>query len=114
MPEWLVVLLGIAATVAPLATGYLVARKYGALGGGEAQLKLNVTLKDLTEAYEDKLALRDETIRDMRADMDGCKGRLNAMEAREEAWLEEKIELKRELAEVYRRLGMTKREGDPA
>lgn len=113
MPEWLVVLLGIMATGVPLATSYFVARKYGMLGGGEAQIKLNVTLKELTEAYEDKLALRDQEIAGMRHDMDGCKGRLEAMEEREERWMQEKIELKRELAEVYRRLGMTKRAEDP-
>ena len=113
MPEWLVVLLGLAATVAPIATGYLVAKRYQALGGGEAQIKLNVTLQDLTKAYEEKLTLRDDTIREMKAGFDECKGRLAAMEHREMMWLEEKIELKKELAAVYRRLGMTKRETDP-
>lgn len=90
-----------------------MARRYAALGGGDAQLKLNVTLKDLADAYEDKLALRDGTIAEMRTEMAVCKDRLEAMEKREETWLEEKVELKRELAAVYRRLGMTRREDDP-
>lgn len=114
MPEWLIIVLGLAATLAPIGSGWLVAQVYRKMGGGEAQLKLNVTLKDLNDAYEDKLGLRDATIAELRNDFIACKTRLETMEAKEQTWMEERIELKKELAEVYRRLGMTKREGDPA
>lgn len=113
MPEWAIILIGVVGSLAPIVTGYLVARRYQRLGGDEAQIKLNVTLKDLNDAYEEKLQQRDDTIAEMRIEMATCKERLETMEERDEVWMREKIELKRELAEVYRRLGMTRREGDP-
>jgi hypothetical protein len=125
MPDWLIIILGIISTSLTLGGGLIIARRYEKMGGGEAQAKLNVTLKELTDAYEEKLRLRDGDLAAMKAEMAGCKDRLESMErreidlaaqvkAREELWLNEKIELKHELAEVYRRLGMTKRENDPS
>lgn len=104
MPEWVTVLLAIAGTLLTLGAGRVVARRYEKLGGGEAQIKLNATLKDLNDTYEDKLRERDATIAQMRIEMTECKVRLEQVEKREDRWQEERIELKQELTKVYRRL----------
>ena len=109
MPDWLVILFGIAASLGPIAGGAFIARRYERMGGGAVQLKLNASLKELNEAYEDKLEIRDRDISQMHDEMQQCKGRLEAMEAKEERWMAERIELKGELAAVYRRLGMKPR-----
>lgn len=109
MPDWLVILLGISASLGPIAGGAFIAKRYERMGGGAVQLKLNASLKELNEAYEDKLQQRDAELREMHNEMQQCKGRLEVMESKEERWMAERIELKSELAAVYRRLGMTPR-----
>lgn len=104
MPEWLTILLAIGGTLVTLGGGRIIAKRYERLGGGEAQLKLNATLKELNDAYEDKLLERDRTIADMRNEMNRCEQRLKNVEDREEQWHTERLELKKELAVVYRRL----------
>lgn len=117
MEEWAVVAAGAAASLITVIGGVMVAVLWYRMGGGTAQRSLNVTLKELNDAYEDKLNLRDEKIAMLETEFSACKGRLEAVEeahARDrEEWLEEKITLKQELDAVYRRLGMTKRDTDP-
>ena len=80
MPDWLPPVIAVGGMLVSLGGSALVGRRYIKLGGGAAQLKLNQTLISLGQAYEDKLRLRDDTIAEMRSEMDGCKERLVAVD----------------------------------
>ena len=54
-------------------SGFLVARRFQKLGGGEAQDRLNAIRKELDDAMEDKTKLLSDQF-------DGCKTRLLAVE----------------------------------
>ena len=109
MPEWLTLTSAIVAPLIITGGGLLVARRYARLGGGEAQVKLNTTLRGLADAYEEKLALRDGTLAEMRTEMDACKTRLEAMERAEHKWRAERLDLKQEVGDLHDELREVRR-----
>lgn len=90
-------LVSVAASVATVGGGLLVARRFQRLGGGEAQERLNLIRKELDDAMADKLRLMAE-------DFAGCKKRLGEVEAELKRVRAERIDLKQEIMDLHREL----------
>lgn len=84
----------VAASVATVGGGYLVARRFQRLGGNEAQDRLNQIRKELDDAMTDKVRGLDE-------EFVGCKKRLIEVEAELKRVRTERLDLKQEIGDLH-------------
>ena len=89
--------LSVLASVITVGGGYIVARRFQKLGGGDAQLRLNAIRKELDDAMSDKLKLIED-------DFAGCKRRLIGVEAELKRVRAERIDLKQEILDLHNEL----------
>ncbi len=87
-------LASVAASVATVGGGLVVARRFQKLGGGEAQARLNAIRKELDDAMTDKVRVLDEQFA-------GCKKRLAEVEAELKRVRAERIDLKQEIGDLH-------------
>jgi uncharacterized coiled-coil DUF342 family protein len=87
----------VAVSVGTVGMGYLVARRFQKLGGGEAQARLNRIRKDLDDAMTQKVDLLEEQFV-------GCKNRLIEVEKTVKQLRRERLELKQEIADLHAEL----------
>lgn len=90
-------LASVAASVLTVGGGFLVARRFQKLGGGEAQERLNGIRKELDVAMTEKVDFLEEQFA-------GCKKRLIEVEATVERMRKERIDLKQEIGDLHREL----------
>lgn len=98
-------LASVIASVATIAGGYAVARRFQKLGGGDAQIRLNAIRKELDDAMTEKLQVMGD-------DFLACKVRLVEVEAiveklREDAtiaakkWGRERLDFRSEITDLH-------------
>jgi len=92
------VLASVIVTSMTVGGGYLVARRFQKLGGGEAQERLNAIRKELDDAMEDKVRVLEERLK-------GANGRIVTLEAQVRRLRDERIDLKTEIRDLYVELG---------
>lgn len=80
--------------MATVGGGYLVARRFQKLGGGDAQLRLNAIRKELDDAMTDKVQL-------LETDFASCKTRLVEVESQMKRMRAERIDLKQEVRDLH-------------
>jgi predicted nucleic acid-binding Zn-ribbon protein len=88
------VLASVIVTTMTVGGGYVVARRFQKLGGGEAQERLNAIRKELDDAMEDKVRVLEERLK-------GANGRIVALEGQVKRLRDERIDLKQEIADLH-------------
>ncbi len=86
-------------SVSTVAAGYLVARRFQKLGGGEAQLRLNAIRAELDAVMSGKVRLLEEQFA-------GCKTRLAEVEGVVETMRRERRTLKQDIADLHEEVRM--------
>jgi hypothetical protein len=81
-------------SVGTVGAGYLVARRFQKLGGGEAQERLNTIRKDLDDAMAEKVRLLEEQFQ-------GCKKRLIEVEGSVTTLRAERRQLKQDVDDLH-------------
>lgn len=74
--------------------GYLVARRFQKLGGGEAQERLNAIRKELDDAMEDKVRVLEDRLKT-------ANRRIVTLEGQVERLRNERLDLKAEIRDLY-------------
>jgi phage shock protein A len=81
-------------SVGIVAAGYLAARRFQKLGGGEAEARLTKIQADLVTAMSEKVDLLEDQFK-------GCKTRLIEVEKTVERMRKERIDLKQEIVDLH-------------
>ncbi len=84
-------------SVGTVGAGYLVARRFQKLGGGEAQERLNTIRKELDDAMAEKVRLLEEQFK-------GCKDRLIEVEATVKTLRNERRQLRQDVDDLHAEL----------
>ena len=87
-------LASVTVSVGTVVAGYLVARRFQKLGGGEAQERLNRIRAELDDAMSEKVRVLEEQFR-------ACKERLVEVEKQLTKVRQERIDLKQEIGDLH-------------